>query len=165
MRSVLVVIIFAVCGLSQDPPGLITAACGEAGASYDVKRDESLHTLVPPEPGKARVYFVRDLGIVSCLGSCGTTKIGIDGKWVGANQRNSYFAVSVGPGEHHVCANEGSKLFAFAHFTAEAGKVYYFRTRNSSEKYQKFFDIDAMDSDQAKYLIDVYPLSVSHPKP
>jgi hypothetical protein len=84
MRSVLVVILFSVCGLSQDPPVLVTAACGAVGANYDVKRDEWLHTLVPPEPGKARVYFVRDLGIVNCLGSCGTTMIGIDGKWVGA---------------------------------------------------------------------------------
>jgi hypothetical protein len=165
MKSVFIFIILAVCALAQDHSGLIKVACGPAGASYDVKRDESQHTLGPPERGKARVYFVRDLGIVNCLGSCGTTKIGLDGNWVGANQRNSYFAVSVDPGEHHVCANEGTELFAFAHFTAEAGKVYYFRTRNSSEKYQKLFDIDAIDSDQAEYLIGVYPLSVSHPKP
>src|SRR5580704_2337468 len=117
MRSVLVVIVFAACALSQDPSSLVTAACGPAGANYDVKRDESQHTLVAPEPGKARAYFVRDLGIVNCLGSCGTTKIGLDGKWVGVNQRNSYFAVSVEPGEHHVCANEGAERFAFAHFT------------------------------------------------
>jgi Protein of unknown function (DUF2846) len=165
MRSVLVVMILAVCVLAQDQSGRVTAACGPTGVSYVVKRDETQHTLTPPEPGKARVYFVRDIGMMKCLGSCGTTKIGLDGKWVGANQRNSYFSVSVEPGEHHVCANDGGETFAFAHFSAEAGKVYYFRTRSSSEEYQKLFDMDSMDSDQGKYLIGLYPLSISSPKP
>jgi len=160
MKSVLVVIIFAVCAFGREQADPATAACGPAGANYDVKRDESQHTLTPPEPGKARVYFVRDLGIVRCLGSCGTTRIGLDGNWVGANQRNSYFSVSVEPGEHHVCANDGGKSFAFAHFTAEAGQVYYFRTRSSSGKYQQFFD-----GDQAKYLVGESPLSISRAKP
>ena len=40
----------------------------------------------------------------------------------------------VGDREHHVCANVQSDkseglLVALAHFTAEPGKVYYFRTR------------------------------------
>jgi hypothetical protein len=48
--------------------------------------------------------------------------MGLDGEWVGATQRNSYFSLSVDPGEHHVCATEGGQLFAFAHFTAEAEK-------------------------------------------
>jgi hypothetical protein len=38
------------------------------------------------------------------------------------------------------------------HFTAEAGKVYYFRS------------LEQADSDEAKYLIANYPLSISTPK-
>jgi hypothetical protein len=90
---------------------------------------------------------------------------------VGANQHNSYFFMSVDPGEHHVCANQQShisrlsQLMAFAHFTAEEGKVYYFRTRAFGGINQVLFEIDPVDSDQAKYLIGSYPLSVSHSKP
>lgn len=58
-----------------------------------------------------------------------------------------------------------SRLVAFAHFTAEEGKVYYFRTRAFGGSNQVLFEIDPIDSDQAKYLIASYPLSVSHPKP
>jgi hypothetical protein len=56
-------------------------------------------------------------------------------------------------------------MIALAHFTAEAGKVYYFRTRAFGDKDQWLLDLDPVDSDQANYLIASYPLSVSHPKP
>jgi hypothetical protein len=171
MRSALVVMLLAVSAFAQKESGTVAAACGPKGAAFDVKRDESQHTFEQPNPGKARVYFVQDIGEVGCLGGCMTTKIGLDGAWVGANQHNSYFSVSVEPGEHHVCANQQSHLsrlsrrVAFAHFTAEAGKVYYFRTRVFGDTNQVLFDIDPVDSDQAKYLIASYPLSVSRPKP
>jgi hypothetical protein len=98
-------------------------------------------------------------------------KIGIDGAWVGADQHNSYFSVSVEPGEHHVCANRQShfarinQMAALAHFTAEAGKVYYFRTRTFGDKSQALLDLDPVDSDQGQYLVASYPLSVAHAKP
>ncbi|MGA2588396.1 MAG: hypothetical protein ABSH32_00635 [Bryobacteraceae bacterium] len=90
---------------------------------------------------------------------------------MGGDQHNSYFSVSVEPGEHHACANRQShfaranQMVALAHFTAEAGKVYYFRTRSFGDKSQAILDLDPVDSDQGKYLITTYPLSVSHPKP
>ncbi len=171
MRSALVVMFLAAYAFAQNESGAIAASCGPKGVTFNVKRDESQHTFAQPEPGKARVYFVQDIGEVNCLGGCVATKIGLDGQWVGANQHNSYFSVSVEPGEHHVCANQQSRvsrlsqLVAFAHFTAEEGKVYYFRTRAFGGNNQLIFEVDAVDSDQAKYLIDSYPLAMSHPKP
>lgn len=60
-----------------------------------------------------------------------TTRWGLDGAWVGAGYRNSYFFFSVNPGDHHLCAGRQafSKPSAALSFTAEAGKTYYFRTR------------------------------------
>ncbi|MFZ0773342.1 MAG: DUF2846 domain-containing protein [Candidatus Sulfotelmatobacter sp.] len=172
MKSALVLMLLAVSAFAQDhSPFVPGAACGPRGTTFGVKRDESQHALAQPEPGKALVYFVQDIGELSCLGSCWTTKIGLDGAWVGANERNSYFSVSVEPGEHHVCANEQSRiarlsrLIAFTHFTAEAGKVYYFRTRVIASTSEELLDMDPLDSDEARYLIVSYPLSVSHPKP
>lgn len=166
MRSVFVLMLLAVPVFAQEQPGAVAAACGPKEA-FEVKLDQSQHSHVQPEPGKARVYFVQDIGAVNCLGGCGT-KIGLDGAWVGANKQNSYFSVSVEPGEHHVCANLSPHFsphsVAFAHFTAEAGKVYYFRTRPFLAKDQ-LLNIDPIDSDEAKYLIASYPLSVSQPKP
>jgi hypothetical protein len=171
MKSVLVLMLVAASAFAQQKSVSIPgAACGPRNTNFDVKRDESQHTLAQPEAGKARVYFVQDIGEVNCLGGV-TTKIALDGAWVGADQHNSYFSVSVEPGEHHVCANrqahfaEANQMVALAHFTAEAGKVYYFRTRTFGDQTQALLDLDAVDSDQAQYLIASYPLSVSHPKP
>jgi hypothetical protein len=96
---------------------------------------------------------------------CAKTRIGLDGAWVGAVQHNSYFSVSVEPGEHPVCASPqshfvpatsekyASVLLVLAHFTTEAGQVYYFRTRSFQTGNQEFFDMEQIDGDQAKYLI------------
>jgi hypothetical protein len=171
MKTALVMIFFAASLFAQNKPGsVVPASCASRNANFDVKLDESQHALLPAEPGKARVYFIQDLGRIDCLGSCGTVKIGLDGAWVGANQHNSYFSVSVAAGEHHLCANPQSRfaavnrLVALAHFIAEPGKVYYFRTRSVGDRDNPFFDLDPLDSDQAEYLIAAFPLSVSQLK-
>ncbi len=53
------------------------------------------------------------------------------------------------------------KTVEFAHFTAEAGKVYYFRWRYSSGG---DLLLAPVDSDEAKYQIAQFPLSISNPK-
>ncbi len=49
----------------------------------------------------------------------------------------------------------------FAHFSAEAGKVYYFRWRYLSIG---GLLLAPVDSDEAKYQIAQFPLSISKPK-
>jgi hypothetical protein len=124
-------------------------------------------TLAQPDPGKARVYFFQDAGTSHTLGYP-TVKLAIDGAWVGANHGNSYFSVSVEPGEHHVCVTLQSSLVAqrveLTHFTAEAEKVYHYRTRLVMSRTVELLDLDPIDSDQGKYLIASFPLSVSNPK-
>ena len=172
MRTSLILIALAATALAQekDKPAVVTTACGGKDIQFEVKKDGSQHALAQPEPGKARVYFVQDFGQTQCFGSCGViVKIGLNGGWVGANQDNSYFSVSVDPGEHHVCATPQAwnvkRLVGLAHFTAEAGKTYYFRTRLIGGQNQQLIDLMPIDSDEAAYLITFYPLSVSHAKP
>jgi len=170
MKSLFIFLIFAISAFAEDKPAVVAQACGSKEIEFDVKRDQSQHALAPPEPGKARIYFVQDFGQTHCFGNCGiTVRMGLNGGWVGANQDNSYFSVSVDPGEHHLCAVPQSwnlkRLVGLAHFTAEAGKTYYFRTRLFGEQNQQLIDLMQIDSDQAVYLIASYPLSVSHPKP
>lgn len=171
MKTALVLLALALSAFAQEEYSIPAPACGPRSTNFDVKRDETQHTLTPPEPGKARVYFIQDMGVTNCIGSCLTTKIGLDGAWMGAVQNNSYFSASVDPGEHHACANRQShfaranQMNAFAHFTAEAGKVYYFRARTFGSQAQAILDFEPIDSDQGHYLIDLYPLSVAHAKP
>jgi hypothetical protein len=171
MRIILLVTLLAVTALAQDQSADIGgAACGPKDVRFAVKQGNSQHTPSQPESGKALIYFVQETGSANCLlGAC-VTRIGLDGAWVGAFKHNSYFFVSVDLGEHHACMNVQSptplgKLVAFAHVTAEAGKVYYLGTHASVRTGTTRLQIDPIDGDQAKYLIASSPLSVSHPKP
>ena len=166
MESVLVLMLLAVSAFAQEQPGAVAAACGPKEA-FQVKLDQSQHMVMPPETGKARVYFLQDAGTDYRLGYP-TVKMARDGAWVGANHGNSYFALSVEPGEHHVCVTLQSSLVAprveLAHFTAEADKVYYYRTQLVMSRSVELLQLDPIDSDQGKYLVASFPPSVSSPK-
>jgi len=170
MKNLFVIILLATSVLAQDKQDPVAPACASRSASFDVKLDDSQHTLLPPEPGKARVYFIQDLDFARCLGDCITTKVGVDGTWIGANRQSSYFSASVDAGEHHLCVSPQShfalttRYVQLAHFTAEAGKVYYYRIRILGDRDRRMLDFVPVDSDEAEYLITAYPLSVSHPK-
>jgi hypothetical protein len=171
MKAAFAVMLFALSAFAQDPASSpVTAACGPKDTTFDVKRDATQHTLADPEPGKARVYFIRDTGVINCLGACITLKVGLDGAWVGALQDNSYFTLSVDPGEHHLCVNRQSRFAtvnrktALARFSAQPGKVYYYRALTWGGPNEAFLDLQPLDIDMAKYLITTYPLSIAHPK-
>jgi len=169
MKAALVALLFAASAFAQSPSAGLLAACGPRNAGFDVNLDRSQHALAEPEPGKARIYFIHEAG-TSFAHPPGypTLRLGMDGVWVGANHGDSWFSVSVEPGEHHVCATLQSSLVAYreelAHFTAEAGKTYYYRTRLVVSGSVELLELDSIDSDQGKFLIASYPLSVSRPK-
>jgi len=99
----------------------------------------------------------------------------MDGAWLGATRTNSYIAFTVEPGEHHLCTSwqshwqRLSKLAAFAGFTAEPGKVYYFRERVTYSSYgggsaNMNLDLEPVNLDEGQYLIASYKPSTSHAK-
>jgi hypothetical protein len=115
------------------------------------------------------IYIVQDIGEARCTG-CALTKVGLDGTWVGANQGSSYFFFTAEPGEHHLCVNWQSRLkiksraFAMTSVTAEAGKIYYFRSRVVFTRADYTFDLDRVNSDQGKFLVALSAFSGSHPR-
>ncbi|MGA7226276.1 MAG: hypothetical protein WA603_13505 [Candidatus Acidiferrales bacterium] len=171
MRTALIFFLLALPAWAQEKAttDATAPACGPNNIKFDVTQDKSPHPVAQPEPGKALVYFIQDKGAQSFgIGGSVETMIGLDGTWVGANRNNSYFSVSVEPGEHHACSTVPFYLketVELAHFTAEAaGKVYYFRVRVILTRAGTRYFLAPLDSDQAKYWIASYPLSVSHPK-
>ena len=169
MKIALVAMFLATSTLAQAHSAALPAACGPKKANFDVKLDISQHTPAQPEPGKAVVYFIQDAGTEPVgLDVYPISRLGVDGVWVGSNQKSSDFSISIEPGEHHMCATATFHLVgvgqpvALASFTAEAGKTYYYRTRLRLDPVT--LDFDRIDSDQAKYQIASFPLSVSTPK-
>src|ERR1700753_3007684 len=162
MRILPVFLLFAATAVAEDLSSRPITPCGGGSANFKVKLDDSQHAPAQPAPGKALVYFIHDAG-TSVVLAYPTTKLAVDGAWAGANHSNSYFSISVDPGEHHVCATLQSSLVGnraeFAHFQAEAGKVYYYRTRLVMSREVELLDLDLIDSDEGRYLIQSYPLS------
>lgn len=172
MKKIAALFLCCVPLLAADRPAPPSSACGSLHVSLAVDLDHSTHSIAAPEGGKARIFFIEETGQTTNWGYP-TTRIGIDGSWVGANKKNSYFSVSLNPGEHHLClavqsafARFSPQIIDLAHLNAEAGKTYYYRSRIiDSEHGPQYLIFDPVDSDEAKYLIASYPLSKSHPKP
>ena len=157
---------------AQSPPvqQAVAIGCGPESETFSVKTDSTQHPMTQPDSGKALVYFLEDDDEVAGPNNP-TTRMGIDGAWVGANQGDSYFYVNVAPGEHHLCADwqkaillHNAREAAALHFTAQAGGIYFFRVRSywSGDKSDIKFRAD--DSDEAQLLMSRYAFSTSKPK-
>lgn len=165
MRIVYLLAFFSASAFAQDPAAVAAAraACGPEGVSFEVQADSSAHPMAQPGAGKALVYIIQDEG--ERVGGA-TIRTAADGVWVGANHHNSYFSFEVSPGEHHLCANwqsrlsRISRLTSLAHFQAEAGKIYFFRTRPIFGQSEFLLDLDPIDSDLGKLLVALYHRSV-----
>jgi len=85
--------------------------------------------MIAPSPGKARVYVIE---VVGTNNTGVTTRVGVDGTWVGANTGRGYISFEVDPGGHNICADWQSIQKARQQdggamvMRAEEGKTYYF---------------------------------------
>jgi len=172
MKSTLAVLLFAATALAQSAPTAVAPGCGAADVKFDVTADKSQHPSAQPENGKAVVYFIEDDSYFESHPKP-TTRLGVDGSWVGANHGTSYFYVTVDPGEHHLCASWQSwvgfgmrETSAAAHFTAEPGQTYYFRVRNTwlGGPAGSHVDFSPVDSDEGQLLASRFAFSTFRPK-
>jgi hypothetical protein len=174
MKASLVVLLFATTAIAQKnaPPTASAPGCGTTQIKFRVKSDKAQHPTAKPEKDKALIYFLEDDSSFESH-PLPTTRVGVDGEWVGANHGDSYFYVSVDPGEHHLCASWQSfvgvgahETSAAAHFTAEPGQTYYFRVRNTwlREHGVTRVELTPLDSDEGQLLASRFAFSESQRK-
>jgi hypothetical protein len=164
---------YSVLAQAQTQERRIAPGCGPDEIKFEVTTAKNPNPAGQPEAGKALVYFFDDSPSTGWFPNPKlTTRTGIDGVWVGATQRNSYFYVAVDPGEHHLCAswqtwlpgvNATHKTVA-ARFTAEAGRTYYFKVGGQLTQSAVDINLDPMDSDEAQLLARKYSLSTFQQK-
>ncbi len=180
IRTAFKVLVFSTALLSfeamaQDSSWATAGApgCGDDSIKFDVKTAKG-QRQVQPEAGKALVYFIEDDSNFNSIIKP-TTRAGVDGKWVGATHGNSYHYFYVDPGVHHLCASWQSNVglakdrkTAAAHFTAEAGGIYYFCAKNTDFRTDSSETIDmsltTLDSDEGQLLVNKFKLSTSKQK-
>ena len=172
---VFTIALLSIPALAQDTAAAAAGApgCGDPDAKYQVQTAAGQ----PPaqaEAGKALVYFIENDSNFSSFPKP-TTRIGVDGQWVGATHGNSYLYFSVDPGVHHLCTSwqmgvilGKGRQSAAAHFKAEAGGVYYFQVKNTffNSSYSANLDVTLapLDSDEGQLLVGKYELSTSRVK-
>jgi hypothetical protein len=176
MKILPAVIFFAVAlptfGQSQPPATAVAPGCGAANVDFEVRTDNSRHPTGQPDAGKALVYFLQDdANFIDRPRP--TTRFGLDGAWVGATHSDSYFYVSVDPGEHHLCASwQGLVILgpkrgeAALQITVEAGQTYYFRAKDVDDSRNKPAELifEKLDPDEAQLLMSKFSFSISNPK-
>ena len=111
MKIIFAVMILAASALAQGTSVPAASACGIKDVTFSVKLDKTQSLLAQPESGNAMIYFIQDDGPWGEYQHY-VLKIELDGVWVGAYKKNSYFTVLAKPGEHHVCATVQTDDFA-----------------------------------------------------
>jgi hypothetical protein len=147
----------------------LPASCGPKGQTLSVKTTKGEHPPIQPAPGKATLVFVNSEP--DCLG-CSTVNVGVDGKWIGGNKGDSWFAIDVAPGERHVCAYANTIGFAsrykvrLTELNAEAGQIYFFATDifHNSGANAGALRLRAVSPDEGNFLVSQSSLASWTPK-
>jgi hypothetical protein len=146
-------------------------SCGEENINFDVKTQKHQPPPAAPAEGKAQIIFIQIENQMVAPFQNATVRFGMDGAWVGANNGNSYFAFTVDPGLHHLCANWQSawkrlnKNLDLTSFTAESGQVYYYAaqvTVNSQNSVS--FGLSQLNPDEGEYRVENFKLSTAKAK-
>lgn len=145
------------------------SACGPFSTNFDVKTNKTQHPLAQVEAGKAQVYVIEDWNPAD-RGRINrpTVRVGMDGKWMGADQGDSYLFFPADPGEHHLCvswksgAGSWNNLVAVYGFNAKPDQTYYFRASMPRAAGISFsLILDSLNIDEARLLLAQYPHAMS----
>jgi len=127
-----VLVSFCAAARGKVDTGNPLGACGPDKVKFKVRTEKHQHPTPAPQSGKARVYLAGD------------SAFAVDGQWVGASNPNTYFSLSLDPGEHHFCARfsrlvpglaglvflpQRVKGYSVHSLDAKAGETYYFGVR------------------------------------
>jgi hypothetical protein len=180
MKALPIVIFLALPVLAQNPTTSLPAqsACGPMNTQFQIKLGDNHQPEAQLEADKAVIYVVEDQKFKAIRDV--TVRVGVDGAWVGATRGDSYLSVSLDPGDHHLCVDwtsdwlSNGRMISLFGFTAEPGKVYYFRARTTGgvgslegrngQGDTASLDLDLVNVDEGKLLVTNAQLSVSHPK-
>jgi hypothetical protein len=168
MKTILAVILFSCAAFAQNDEAIAQAksACGPGQTHFDVEAINFTESISQPAAGKALVY------VIAQWQGGGTVRIGLNGSWAGAITTDSHMSFPVDPGEHHLCSSwqsifaKNNKAVVLSSFTAEAGKIYYFRVRAiiQGQNASSIFDMDPINSDEGRYLVLESKISKSNAK-
>ena len=150
----------------------VAQSCGPRDVMLDVRQtDGAGRPSKQPASGGSLVYVVQDVQEQVPANSSLITRFGVDGRWVGANQGRSYIRLKLQPGTHHLCVSgQWTKLrsensIALRRIMVDSGQVYYVRVRLLYPAEGGIsLELETVDEDEGRFLVDSSVYSESHPK-
>ena len=124
--ALLLCLSFAAAAMAKETE--LPDSCGDPNTKFEVTTHESSTALPAPDAGKALIVFLEP-NEEACLG-CYTQRFAMDGQWVGATKKHSYFTLQVEPGQHHFCSTGVMRnTIAIRSFEVKAGGTYFLQAR------------------------------------
>lgn len=171
-KYLLLALLLAAPAYGQDPGLRSAAGCGPAKTQFSVKTDKKDRVMPRPAPGKAMVFVVSEYKTYPDSTTIGhvTTRVGLDGNWMGASHQNSYLFFAVDPGDHQLCSDVQSifaskSLAAAADLTAIADQTYFYRVVVKDIQGEKtHMYLEEIDNAEGALLISNDALSTSQAK-
>jgi hypothetical protein len=146
-------------------------ACGSEHAKVEVHSESTQHPMTSPDASHALVYIIQTDEFHLYVMGAFTTKYGLDGNWIGGNNKASYFFASVDPGTHHLCAEWGTTFrhyvtpVSIAKVVLQPGKSYFFRARvvffSVSGVGERSITLEPVDAEEGRQLIANSAFSVA----
>ena len=147
---------------------ILPDGCGDDSIEFDAKQENVNPAFVGPGEGKALIVFVESMP--GEYRDANNNPLWTGWAWAGATKGDSYFSVEIAPGEHNLCAsmqsapsNRKKEFSHAASFTAEAGKVYFFRSRFSIIPTPSL-DFSPLSEAEGKYRLKAWKFATSKPK-
>jgi hypothetical protein len=149
--------------------------CGPKKTQFDVKTTKVQPPAPKPGDRAALVYVIEWMWLepgINIDGAKPTTRVGVDGSWVGANHGDSYFFFPIDAGNHSICTDWQSAFYArsglasAADLVADAGGVYYFRVkvRDADHDRPGEVKIEQIDAAEGRLLVAASEFATSHQK-
>lgn len=168
-------LLMAMACTAQQGPNPLTPGCGADDIHFHVDHGAPAKNPTKGDPTQAKVYVIEVFDAPPGTFGVPTIRVGVDGKWVGANQGATYLEVPVSAGEHHLCArwqshlSSLSKLLALYNFSAQSNQAYYFQIlieyqTGVSGAAKPYLKLQSLSSDEGKYLVANAEPSISKPE-
>lgn len=142
------------------------AACGPISAEPSNLPAPSVPAQIPP--GMARVYVIT-YALGSTFSHTPSTRIGMDGQWIGQSRPYGHIAIDVPPGVHRFCAvmpphgsvpisillmtnMHGGNQVALNWIDARAGQTYYLLSRTAGANI--YASLDRVDANEAQMFLE-----------
>ena len=157
MKASVMISIFSllIVAMAEAQSASVASACGQPNTKFDVKVSPY---VAPGAETERAIMFIIERDLTARTLVTPSTRLGMDGEWLGATKGNSYSFFVVTPGIHHLCANTrfggvGGVGDAFLHFDAKPGATYFFEVRNTRVEELHDVSLVQVDEDEGKHLL------------